>query len=69
MKMHHWILAAAAIVGIVLLVSLLIMHPIRRERGHAASCCAPRALPGALVGGDSARRRITRAAFTSASSW
>jgi hypothetical protein len=28
MKMHHWILAAAAIVGIVLLVSLLIMHPI-----------------------------------------
>jgi hypothetical protein len=44
-------------------------HGLRRERGHAASCCAPRALPSALVGGDSARRRITRAAFTSASSW
>ena len=41
---------------------------VRRERGHAASCCAPRARPGALVGGDSARRRITRAALTSASS-
>jgi hypothetical protein len=31
----------------------------RRERGQAASCCLPRAVPGALMGGDSARRRMT----------
>jgi hypothetical protein len=40
----------------------------RRERSHAASCCVPRAMPGALVGGDSALLRMTRAALTSASS-
>jgi hypothetical protein len=32
---------------------------VRRERGQAASCCLPRAVPGALMGGDSARRRMT----------
>jgi predicted kinase len=40
----------------------------RRERGQAASCDLPRAMPGALVGGDSALWRMTRAALTSASS-
>jgi len=28
MRLHHWILSAAALVGIALLISLLIMHPI-----------------------------------------
>jgi hypothetical protein len=28
MKMHHWILATAAVIGILLLVLLLVMRPI-----------------------------------------
>jgi len=28
MKLHHWILAAVAVIGIVLLLSMLVMRPI-----------------------------------------